>query len=604
MVSRAAKARAVAEGSIVGGVGVAAVGATVNAALGGLVRVAPRAGAVVSRALPWAGALYIGGSAGAAAYRSWNAGDNFKDVMRHAALGAIGMDTYVRQPKPDGVRPRPAEDGLRPPGMMRLGGPQDGGRETMEQAEERLGKNLGGSPNDLKLAAENSRRMMGEAKSQASRNAHERRALQMERRYFEKTGVHIGPTLPPASDVPKTMPVPAAATPPPGETWGQRMMRRAGEGIESFVFGEKRPKVDDAMAQQRKSIEGEIASIRKEMDDESRSGRGPNYTKLSGRLDTKQAELNTLTNKQAEKEREELAAYRQVAALGVGALVGLGLGRMTVSAAESKVAAAEKGIVKLADKAAALVGKSKRGVIAGTIEGDKAAAAVSAANKSMTTPIVSMAEAYGIPGVNLAHGAGMYGYAATHKDDPAAPVMRMEGAGAMAAGVLGMKYAVMARALRPAASPDVMGKLKAAGNRLLREGRTGAPASVAQSKARAAAGTASVNASASVQVASNRAGGRVAASAIDAKRPAVTSGARLGEAKAMGASRVGVAEARGKRAVTNEVKRGQQPGPYKDTWQDSRGRIYHRKDTSVRKPSARRSRAANDNSGGSGRRAG
>lgn len=72
-----------------------------------------------------------------------------------------------------------------------------------------------------------------------------------------------------------------------------------------------------------------------------------------------------------------------------------------------------------------------------------------------------------------------------------------------------------------------------------------------------------------------------------------------------GASRAAIAEVKGKQAVTRQVKRGQ-VGPYKDTWQDARGRVYHRKDTSVRKPSARRQRAeraANDNASGSRKRA-
>jgi hypothetical protein len=73
-------------------------------------------------------------------------------------------------------------------------------------------------------------------------------------------------------------------------------------------------------------------------------------------------------------------------------------------------------------------------------------------------------------------------------------------------------------------------------------------------------------------------------------------------AKARGAGQVGVAEARGKQAVTRQVKRGQD-SVYKDTWQDTKGRVFHRKDMSVRNPSARRAAAeasrgaANDNSG-------
>jgi len=601
MVSRAAKARAIAEGGVVGGGTTAVMGMAATRGLKMLAAAAPRAGAVVSRALPWVGVSYVAGMGAMSGVRAYKSGLGASEIARHVGLGMIGMDTLTLEPRKG--------DGVRPSGMMKLGGPKPG-ESTIEERLKELGdrNGAGGDPEQFRKISENSRRAMERAKTPAERNAQERRALLAEAEFERRTGQHIGPTKAPGQE-PKPAPVanaPVITPAPPNETFGQRMRRRAGDAVENFFFGPARQKAEDALDKERKQLEQQLKETSGRLDDEfrNRGGKGPKYDALSGERDRIQKQLSDVTKSQAAREKEELAAYRQVAAYAVGATVGIGLGKMAMSSAQKTVAVAEKGVTSLAKKAVGLVNSSKRGVIAGTIEGDKAAAAVSSAKAAMGRSPVSMGEAYGLPGFNMVHGAAAYGYSAMHPDDPAAGILRMEGAGAMAAGVLGLKFGMQARALRPVISPALSGQLQAAEKRLIREARGSGPAGVAKAKARAAVGKANVNATADVKVAGNRAGGRVDASKIDAKRPAVAAGARLGEAKAQGASRVGVAEARGKQAVTRQVKRGQEPGPYKDTWQDSKGRIYHRKDMSVRKPSKRRQRldgAANDNAGGSGR---
>lgn len=602
MVSRAAKARAVAEGAVVGGSTTAAAGMAATRGLKALTAAAPRMGAAVSRALPWVGVSYIAGQAVISGVRAYKAGLGAGEIARHAGLGAIGMDTLTLEPRNG--------PGTRPPGMMRLGGPKPSDEQTIDERLAELGdKNgAGGNPEQYRKISDNSRRNMATAKTNAERNAHERRALLAEEKYEKLTGQHIGPTKAAgaaSAAAPANGPV---VTPPgPNETLGQRLKRRAGDAVENFFFGPARAKAEDSLDKERKQLEGRLAEQQRiaRIEFEQRGGDGPKYRQQQKDIGETQAKLGEVTKQQQAREKEELAAYRQIAAYAVGAGVGVGLGKMALGSAQKTVAVAEKGVSTLAKKAVTLVNSSKRGVIAGTIEGDKAAAAVSAAKAAMNRTPVSAVEAYGLPGFNLAHGAAAMGYAVTHPDDPASGIMRMEGAGAMAAGVLGLKFGMQARALRPVISPALQGQLQAADRRLIRETRGSGPAGVAKAKARAAVGRANVNATADVKVAGNRAGGRVDASKLDAKRPSISAGARLGEAKAQGASRVGVAEARGKQAVSRQVKRGQQPGPYKDTWQDTKGKIYHRKDMSVRKPSKRRQRlegAANDNGSSSGAR--
>lgn len=533
-------------------------GAVVNGALAGgvygVARAVPRLAPVLGvgmRALPVVGGLVVAGGAAVGGYRAYQRGDS---VLLGALKGSLGI--------------------------------MSASAETMDEAQARLGTKFGGSPNDIKLAAENSRRGMKNAKTVRERDAQERRALALEREYERVTGQHIGPTEP-------TSPPSSPAAVPPAQVG---LVDRA----KQILFGDPKPKPEDALSKQRRQLEGRASEVRGRMEAEfKQGGPGPKYKRLQDELSGIEKDLGGVTRQQEGKREEEAAAWRSVGALGAGIFVGGALGRMTQGAASRATSAAESGIEKLATRAAALVKSAPKGVISGTVAGDKAAAAVSAANAAASRGTVSRIEAFGLPALNVGHGVAAYAYSAYDKDNPAMPILRAEGTAAIAAGAVGFKFGMAAYAMRPLVSPTARHQLDAVANRLSREARSG-PAAVAQARGRrlaanasAAAGVAQAKGQAAIGVAQARGQARVATTRIDA-------GARVGEAKANGASRVAVAEAKGKLAVTRQIKRGE-VGPYKDTWQDSKGRVYHRKDMSVRK--GRKSvgsvpGAVNDNSSG------
>lgn len=508
-ITRARKAAEVGKGAAVGGTTVAVVVKAADVAMAGLTRAAPAAAKVVSRAVP---AVAVGASvvgAGLAAKRSIDRGEGTKDVLKHAALGAFGLDNG-KAPEPAAPKFTSALDndpGAAPKwdAPMMLGGPKPGEGKTIAERQKELADRpgAGGDPDVYKNIARNSRDQMAKAKTQKERNAQERRALLAEEKYEQLTGIHIGPTLP---DFPKPEP---PKEPAKAEGFGSRMLRKAEDAIDNALFGKDKKSKDDALSTQRQSVEKEVGAIRKEMEDEAKSGRGQKYRDLQTRLDSKQKELEGLTKEQDSKEKEALAAYRQIGAIGVGAFIGGVMGRMTQKAAAKGVATAEAGIEKLGAKVTQITKKAPKGVIAGTVEGDKAAAAVAAAKTAQSKSHVSKAEAYAIPALNVAHGAAGYTYASTHPDDPASPALRMEGAGAIAAGVVGAKFGVAARAMRAVASPKAAASLKAAEKRIVREARTG-PAGVAQ-----AAGRRKVaNAEAQAGVAEARGNTRVAVAKV------------------------------------------------------------------------------------------
>lgn len=634
-----AKAKAVAEGAVIGGAETAAVVAAISAGRRGLGAVAPRAAGVAARvggglmsAPVLAGAAGLGGLYGGV--QSYRHGDSLGQIALSTLGGAASLGTNMIADAMTG----------------------HAHAETMDEAQSRLGTKFGGSPNDIKLAAENSRRAMAESKSQKSRDANERRALALEREYERVTGQHIGPTAPnqvtPPTPVAPVHPEKAVSG-PADEGIGHRMLRKAGEAVENAVFGAKAPKPENALDKQRRELESQIAFEREKASKEyaAHPGEGPNQKVHRDEITRLQGELAKITDRQAAKEAEELAAYRQVGALAAGAAIGGWLGAKTTAKAHAAAEAAGVGITKLAKTAIQAVNSVPKGVIRGTVAGDKAGAAVRVAESAAAKPVVSAVEAFGVPALNIAHGVGMYAMGSIDKDNPAAPLMRMEGAGAIAAGVIGGKYGMAAYAMRAKMAPDVAGKLAAAENRLAREAKTG-PAAVAQqrakrltsiatgkadvaaAKARTGTGVAQAQGAAKVEVAGVRGRGdvkvaqirgkgRVASTQIAAEMPVIKAGAQLGVAKAAGAgavdaskftakqsvvnagTRMSVAKVKGAAAVEQATVRGKlqtaqdiqagqhaggPPNPlgYKDVWQDSRGRIYHRKNMAVRTNPARK----------------
>lgn len=357
--------------------------------------------------------------------------------------------------------------------------------------------------------------------------------------------------------------------------------------------GPAKPPKEDAVEKQRKTLENDVAALRKEMSDEaSKGGRGPRYDKITSSLEAKQKELGDVAKAQAAKEKAEVDQWYQLGALGAGAIIGFGAGAMTYKAAKKAAAASAAGVEKLARSATATLKSNPKGVIAGTVAGDKAAAAVVASKAAVTAPVVSVAAAYGLPAINVAQGATAYGISkAMGPDNPTAKYYQLEGIGAMSAGAFGLKGAIAARALRTTVSPQATAQLQALNNRLTRERRTKAPGAVAQTNARVAAQSARTTAAvkgiegqARVGAAAHRAQATVAGA--KAKAPySVEVSRHQGKQAAIQAGRgTALAKVRSEKAVARA--QGDKP-IYKDTWTDSRGRHYTRKDKSIR--------TANDN---------
>ena len=418
-LTRGQKAAALGKGAAVGGGTTAALGAAVGAAMRGVASVAPAVASVASKALPVLAVSYAAGSAVVAGVRSAKRGESAAEVAKHAALGAVGLDS-IAIPKTS----TRVEFEMKHGKPMGLGGPKDdsSNKTIAERQKELAEKNgAGGDPAVYKKIAENSRRQMAKAKTNAERNAQERRALLAEEKYEKLTGEHIGPTKPePKQEAAKPGPAVVEEV-KPGEGFGSRMLRKTEAAVENMLFGPGKPKAEDAMAKERAQLERAAGETRARLDDEfkNRGGAGPKYDKLKKEADEASGKLADLTKKQTEKEAEEAAGYRQLGAMVTGAAVGVWLGGMTKKAAENAAKVAEKGINQLADKAQKLVNSAPKGVIKGTVEGDKAAAAVAAAKSASTKPLVTNAEAYALPALNVAHGGVAIGLA---KSDPEAAI--------------------------------------------------------------------------------------------------------------------------------------------------------------------------------------
>lgn len=602
-LTRGQKAAALGNGAAVGGGTTAALGAAVGATMRGVASVAPAVASVASKALPVLAVSYAAGSAVVAGVRSAKRGESAAEVAKHAALGAVGLDS-IAIPKTS----TRVEFEMKHGKPMGLGGPKDdsSNKTIAERQKELAEKNgAGGDPAVYKKIAENSRKQMAKAKTNAERNAQERRALLAEEKYEKLTGEHIGPTKPePKQEAAKPGPAVVEEV-KPGEGFGSRMLRKAEAAVENTLFGPGKPKAEDAMAKERAQLEKAAGETRARLDDEfkNRGGAGPKYDKLKKEADEASGKLAELTKKQTEKEAEEAAGYRQLGAMVTGAAVGVWLGGMTKKAAANAAKVAEKGINQLADKAQKLVNSAPKGVIKGTVEGDKAAAAVAAAKSASSKPLVTNAEAYALPALNVAHGGVAIGLAKSDPDSPAAPLLRAEGTAAIVAGVVGAKYGLAARAMRATVSPNATAKITAAEKRLNRETR-GGPAGVAQAKGRAAVATAKGEAGVASAKASRAAGVAAARGGASVDKAKIGAAADVGIAKAKAASAVEVAEIRGKQAASRQMKRGHVSG-YKDTWvvkrKGKKAVVAHRKDMSVR--SRKGGGVANDNAATSSRSA-
>lgn len=369
----------------------------------------------------------------------------------------------------------------------------------------------------------------------------------------------------------------------------------------------------------RRELVDELKSVREQVKNEisgknasGQAGAGKNYDKLVERQKDLEKKVEHL-DKEERDNNPFRTGFQTFAPIGA-ALGGyaLGVARADVGKLKDGAVATAKEVGNLGKQAGALLKSKPNGLLAGTPSGDKAKAIV-----NQTYALGGAKPAFASPGYPKSPQTAQQVFSGTGRanfQDYATPLINVGGAAVagttayfdtndnrrtaerVIAGVevgiaLGSWHALAsAPALRPAAS--AVASIEALRHRIVRETATRAPAGV--SAARGAGNLSRARGAAGVEA--SRASGRVAAAQVQSTVPAINAGSRVGVAKAEGVSKVGVAEARGKQDVVRQVRRGQ-TDQYKDTWMDTRGRIYHRKDQSVRKPSNRRSRAANDNSG-------
>lgn len=370
------------------------------------------------------------------------------------------------------------------------------------------------------------------------------------------------------------------------------------ESVKEAVFGPPKAPVEDALTKERKQLEGRLKEQQEiaRIEYSGRGGAGPKYDKMQADIKATQEAIGQITKRQEAREKEELATYRNIGAAIVGLGVGTVLGKMTERKARALAEESSKGVVKLARTAVQSVNATPKGVIAGTVQGDKAAAAVAAAQAANGKRVVSGVEVFGLPAINIAHGAAAVTYSAMKPDDPAAPLARMEGTAAIVAGVVGGKFALAAYNMRSRIPLDMASKLKAAQNRLTREGRTGAPAGVALAKGRQQAAVAGINAKGVAERAAITSAARTNAAQVGSQAHVVEAGIKVAVAKQVGAGKVEIAGIRAKGNASREITRQNATvAPYKNTWVDKNGIVKHRRDMSVRRSSG--SGPANDNTG-------
>lgn len=558
MPSTAKKVRAVAEGAASGGASAAIIGGGLHYGMKALTSVAPRVAAgvgfVTSAPVLLTGAA-IGGVYGGA--KAIKRGDSAGKVALSVLGGAASLGTNVVADaftsKADAqVKPREYDAG---PAKA----PKGGGEGKKDAAR--------------------SRRVQGAVEGQVLRNQAELDAL--------GAAPQDAGAITPAS---KPIPEPKKG-----------MVQK----VKEAVFGDSGPS-EDALTREKSRLEGRAKELRRQIDEEigGRSGQkgiGPNVRALQKELekvengDNGNPGLSQLTKQIAKREEESLAAWRQAGSAAAGAIVGLGIGGLTVRAANKAAEAAGAGVTKIARDAAAAVRASPRGVIANTVQGDRAHAAVAVAKEAMNRRVVGAAEAFGIPGLNLAHGGAAYVYAAKNPDDPASPFFRAEGAAAITAGVFGLKGGITAYNMRANVTEKARQQIAWAENRVGREVRTG-PSGVAQAigreKVAVASGRARVAqagasrleavAKGSRDVARVNAGNRVEAARVGSKTQIVKAGTKLEVAKVRGAGQVERAQINSKASNSRAIDRRNVDIKYKDVWVDRRGRVLHRKDMSVR----------------------
>lgn len=432
--------------------------------------------------------------------------------------------------------------------------------ETMDEAMARVGGKFG-DPEQYRLAAENDRRQMAAAKTQAQRDAHERRALANESIYKQRTGRHIGPTL-------------------PGSATGEQVTsEQKPAGAKSSVV---RDIIDflkpDNSAQRaaREQIEAELKEVRKQVSDEiagrnksGTKGAGPQYDKLVARQkDLEQKHKDAI---KAESEANPYAqAFKTIAPIAAslgGFMAGGGIFSGAKKLSQDAAQQATE-VAKLGKQAGQLLKTKPNGIIAGTPVGDKAKAIVNESyarggakpafpspgypgSKETAQQVFSTSGRpslphFAAPAFNALAAVGAVGASMTDTLAPTEAAKQGERivAGWEAGLALGQwKALATAPVVRPAAA--AVSAIEALRNRVARETAHGA-----NKASQAAVGAVVARAKGNAAIARNATAARVSGSAVgrdSAALSAVKASAELGERRALASANVQVARNIGKR---------------------------------------------------------
>lgn len=526
----------------------AAVGYGVSKAVGAL---AVRGGGFLVPGIGWvaagvtaASAVYGAVSAGRETAKS---GGSFGDVVKSSALGAVG------------ITPAMAKDVGRA-----IKGDEE--QQRLDRAEKEVTRF-----DRLRKAAE----ARGDTK--AAKDASEQSARWQAR----------------ADDAKAQKKPTASATPPPGAADPAKDGSLLSDIKGMFA---RNPQLVQREADLRRTRQ----LLEKNLEKEQGSGFGPRSEAAKRALEENTNEMKSL----AKEERDNNAfgkAFQDFAPFGA-LLGGIGLG--TLLSGANKIASggnkAVGEISRLAGQADKLTSKS--GLLAGTVSGDRARAAVESARTAVDGMGKLKVTDYAWPAFNLAAGGGELAYGYTHdRSDPTVQSFRIGGALELGFG-LGQLKAVTAAASGIRASATAIAKLRGAEMRIARETAAGAGKA-----SRAKVGGQIARARGGEKMARNATAARVSGSAVTrdtAAIPQAQAGARLGAARADAKGTVGVARNSAKRDVIrseHEVRRARQNAnapagfghndnargsnarrAYKNTWTDSRGRTYQRRDMSVR----------------------
>ncbi len=455
--------------------------------------------------------------------------------------------------------------------------------KSLDREREKLGAKFGGYDRRLDLAIEDAKQKAeSKAYSQATRDWWRTRELSLR---TERENYKPGAA-------------PAASAQPPTAAPGTTIWQDLRSVLDS--------KPDPAIEARRKDLLKKADTFREAVaiETKGKGGFGPRAEKAAAELAKVEGELRAL-DKEVREANPLRKGFDTFAPIGA-ALGGVALGGGWLSGVGKLKAAAQdtaRGVESIGRQAGAILKSRPNGIIAGTPAGDKGKALVNEAYArggakpafpspgypaSTQTTQQLFAQSgrprgadYALPALNAAAAAASITASIYDPNENRRSAERLLGGFEAGLAIGQWKALAVAQAVRPAAY--ALSAIEGLRNRIVRETATRSPAGVARSRAATNLEVARINAgraTATTQLRADmavkgeaiRGQGRVAAARQTSQLPVIRAGADAGVAKANGAGRVSRAE--------NRNKLG--PEKYKNTWQDSRGRVYTRRDYSVR----------------------